>query len=162
MRTLTKLCFVSPYLDEDYLRRRYATERFDEVIYPDIEATPKRYAITARNRWIVKNSDFIFFYVNIRFGGAYSALQYARMKNVKNHNFYNLQNWKYRKAIIFYCFGIHKSLHKSTDIILQPTIYDLRCFIYSNTHNTTKKAMYPVNHCWFFQIQTNPIHSVAW
>ena len=43
MRPLTKLCFVSPYLDEDYLRRRYATERFDEVIYPDIEATPKRY-----------------------------------------------------------------------------------------------------------------------
>ena len=92
MRPLTKLCFVSPYLDEEYLRRRYVTERFDEVIYPDIEATPKRYAITARNRWMVENSDFIFFYVNIRFGGAYSALQYARRKNVKHHNFYNLQN----------------------------------------------------------------------
>ena len=82
----TKLIFVTPYIAPDYYLLEDAKERFDEVIYPELENVPKRYAIDKRNKWIVENSNFIFFYVIVSFGGASNALTHARRKNIPHKN----------------------------------------------------------------------------
>ena len=61
--------------------------KYDEIIYPPIENIPLKYSIIYRNKWIVENSDFIFFYVAHTWGGAYQMLEYA--KNI-NKQFFNL------------------------------------------------------------------------
>lgn len=74
----TKLIFVTPYLGkwlED--KKEYILSEYDEIIYPEIENTPLKFAIVKRNEWMVKNSDFVVAYVKNRFGGAYKTLSYA-------------------------------------------------------------------------------------
>ena len=75
-----KLIFVTPYLDPQYSKLRSANEGriFDEIIYPDIEASPHKYSISYRNRWMVKNSDVVVTYVTHSYGGAYAAYIHAR------------------------------------------------------------------------------------
>ena len=74
--------FVTPYITESYLKNQleYHKNKYDEVIYPEIENTPLKFAITARNKWMVEQSDLVITYVNKNYGGAYSALKYARNK----------------------------------------------------------------------------------
>lgn len=84
----TKIIFVTPYIDENYYLLQDSEERYDEIIYPELENVPKRYAIDKRNKWIVENSDFIFFYVIVSFGGASNALTHARRKNIPHKNLY--------------------------------------------------------------------------
>lgn len=77
----SKLVFVTPYIHENYCLLEDAKERFDEVIYPELENVPKRYAIIKRNEYMIDESDFIIFYVTNHFGGgAYRALEYAKHK----------------------------------------------------------------------------------
>ena len=77
-----KLIFITPYLgkwlDE---RKDYLTSQYDEIIYPDIENTPPKFAISKRNEWIVEKSDLIIAYVELHFGGAYNSLIHAKRKN---------------------------------------------------------------------------------
>lgn len=43
----------------------------EETIYPEIlESTPPRYAISRRNRWLIKQAQTVVTYVNVPFGGA--------------------------------------------------------------------------------------------
>jgi len=52
-----------------------------DTLYPEgLEIVPQKYAITHRNRWIVENSDYVIAYVKSSYGGAYTALKYARQK----------------------------------------------------------------------------------
>ena len=72
------LVFVTPYLGkwlED--KKEYILSEYDEIVYPEIENTPLKFAIIKRNEWMVKNSDFVVAYVKNGFGGAYNALSYA-------------------------------------------------------------------------------------
>lgn len=81
MHPNSKLVFVTPYIHENYCLLENAKERFDEVIYPELENVPKRYAIIKRNEYMIDESDFIIFYVTHHFGGgAYRALEYAKRK----------------------------------------------------------------------------------
>ena len=64
--------------------KEFTDKMFDEVVYPALEKVPKKYAILARNKWMVDNSDFIIFYVNHSWGGACKSLEYATRKH-KNH-----------------------------------------------------------------------------
>lgn len=81
--------FIKSYLvlaytlkrDEDYME--YVAEIFDDIFYPDIKNTPKRFAILKRNQWMVNNSDFLIAYVEHDWGGAYKTLKYAQRKNIK-------------------------------------------------------------------------------
>lgn len=59
----------------DYLRQRYG-----EILYPEIENKPKKFAIVYRNQAMIDMSDFCIFYVDCDWGGAYSTLQYAKRK----------------------------------------------------------------------------------
>ena len=84
------LIFVTPYLG-DYLNNRkdYIEKYYDTTIYPDIETTPKRYAIVKRNEWIVERSDLVIAYVQLHFGGAYHSLLHAKRKNKPYINLYD-------------------------------------------------------------------------
>ena len=70
--------YITPYLcddrrlkDEDFLKR------YDAVIYPPLESTPPRFAILARNQWMIEQSDLIFCCVLYSDGGAGKARAYA-------------------------------------------------------------------------------------
>jgi uncharacterized phage-like protein YoqJ len=72
-----KLSLVVPYLNREFDN----SEGCDEIIYPPLEDTPPRFAISKRNQWMVEQADSIVAYVNRSVGGAFKALQYARRKN---------------------------------------------------------------------------------
>lgn len=74
-----KLFFVTPYLLKAYSQCQAG--EYDGVIYPPLENTPPRYAITRRNRWIVEQADLLIAYVTHEFGGAYAMYRYAKCKN---------------------------------------------------------------------------------
>ena len=77
-----KIFFISPYITSSYLNS-INKKNYDQIIYPEIENTPKKYAIIKRNQWIIDHSDFIFFFVTFTFGGAFNSLNYAKKKNKK-------------------------------------------------------------------------------
>ena len=76
--TLSKLVFVTPYIEESYLKKR--APMYDETIFPDIENTLRHFRIHKRNEYMVRSSDFIIAYVAREYGGAYKAVEYAKKK----------------------------------------------------------------------------------
>ena len=66
---------VIPYIDRDYDHDLY-----DNSEYPPIEKTPKKFAISARNKYMVEKSDVVISYVVLTWGGAYETLSYAKRK----------------------------------------------------------------------------------
>ena len=56
------------------------TDGYDETVYPPLESVPKRYAISRRNEWMVRESDIVIAYVIRGFGGAAKTLEYAQRK----------------------------------------------------------------------------------
>ena len=53
---------------------------YDAVVYPPIEDTPPKYAISKRNEWMITKADLIIAYVNCKHGGAYKSLCFAKRK----------------------------------------------------------------------------------
>ncbi|MBQ8430921.1 MAG: hypothetical protein IJX26_03155 [Clostridia bacterium] len=82
-----KLHFITPYLDEKYLRVRDIIVDYDNIIYPNLESTPKKYCILKRNEWIIKNSDLVIAYIKYTFGGAAKMLEQAKKSPKKYINF---------------------------------------------------------------------------
>ena len=56
------------------------TDGYDETVYPPLESVPKRYAISRRNEWMVRESDIVVAYVIRGFGGAAKTLEFAQRK----------------------------------------------------------------------------------
>lgn len=89
-----KVIFVTPYIDETYLKNlRFATEGFDEVLYPDLEKVPKRYAIAARNHYMIDNADIVVHYTCYPFGNATEFVGYASAKHKYLVDLYYLMNY---------------------------------------------------------------------
>lgn len=63
-----------------YLNRSYNTTLYDASIYPPIENTPKKFAISKRNEWMVDAADIVIAYVKYPFGGAAKTLEYAQKR----------------------------------------------------------------------------------
>ena len=63
-----------------YLGREGNADKYDRTMYPPIESAPKRFAITARNRWMVANSDVLVAYIVLDNGGAAETRRYAKRK----------------------------------------------------------------------------------
>ncbi len=63
---------------------------YDEVIYPPIENTPKRFAISKRNEWMIKSADIVIAYVKTSYGGAYKSLQIAKRQKKRIINICDL------------------------------------------------------------------------
>lgn len=84
-----KRIFITPYNRDEYLERRSAELwDFDEIIYPELENVPPKFAISRRNRWMVKRADLIIVYVNHKHGGAYQAYKYAMSLGKEIFNLY--------------------------------------------------------------------------
>jgi hypothetical protein len=64
----------------------YQKERYDAIIYPEIEDKPPKFAITYRNRWMIEQSDLVVFGITHDFGGAYHAYRYAKRKKKQLFN----------------------------------------------------------------------------
>lgn len=66
---------VIPYMDRDYNK-----ELYDGSIYPPLENTPLRFAISKRNEWMVDQADVVVAYITHDWGGAIKTLEYAQRK----------------------------------------------------------------------------------
>ena len=78
-----QLILVLPYMKQAINNEKMYYETFyDNVIVP-IELVGLHYkrAISARNRWLVDNADYIIAMLWREYGGAYDTVQYARRKN---------------------------------------------------------------------------------
>lgn len=70
-----------------YLGREVNADKYDRTMYPPIESAPKRFAITARNRWMVANSDVLVAYIVLDNGGAADTRRYAKRKEKRILNY---------------------------------------------------------------------------
>ncbi len=85
-RSDIELVYVTPYITLSAQKKIKEIQSFglyDSSIYPPIERTPPKFAISKRNEWMINNSDLIIAYVNREYGGAYKSLRYAKRKNKK-------------------------------------------------------------------------------
>ena len=90
----TKLVFITPYLDKWLnVRKDILKNEYDEIIYPEIENVPKRFAILKRNEWMIDQANYVFAYVKTHYGGAYKTLLYAHKQKKPYTNLY-LGNYK--------------------------------------------------------------------
>lgn len=84
-----KLVFITPYLDKWLSEREEVIKKnYDEIVYPEIERVPKKFAIVKRNEWMVSQADYIFAYVSTHCGGAYKTLLYAHKHKKPYTNLY--------------------------------------------------------------------------
>ena len=70
----SELICVLPYAQKDM---DYYEAYYDSVMIPDLGRPHPKGAITARNRWMVKQADLFVCYVKRTEGGAYAAMKYA-------------------------------------------------------------------------------------
>ena len=78
-----ELVYVTPYMNlsqQAKIKDAQNCRLYDTTIYPPIENTPPRFAISKRNEWMMTNADTIIAYVNHSYGGAYASLQVAKRK----------------------------------------------------------------------------------
>ena len=74
----SQLLFISPYYGEEYFEsKELYIKECDDIIYPEVEKTPKRFAISKRNEWMVNKADYVIAYVNFSWGGAVKTLEYT-------------------------------------------------------------------------------------
>ncbi len=88
-----KVIFVTPYISESYQKNHleYYEERFDEIIYPDLESVPPKFAISKRNEWLVQKADLVIAYVNHPCGGAYKTFSLAKKRGKELFNLGSLK-----------------------------------------------------------------------
>jgi uncharacterized phage-like protein YoqJ len=85
----SKLVFITPYISSEYQSKyikEYGKDRFDLVIYPELEKIPPKFAILYRNRWMIDQADIVISYISRQYGGAYKMYEYARRKNKELYN----------------------------------------------------------------------------
>ena len=90
----SRVIFITPYLNNAlYERKDYFEKEYDEIIYPEIESVPLKFAISKRNEWMVKQADYVIGYVCTHYGGAYKTLLYAH-KHKKPYTNLNKGNFE--------------------------------------------------------------------
>ena len=63
---------------------KYSNYDCEHTMYPFIlETTPPRFAIDARNKWMVQQADYVVTYVVKNYGGAAKFKEYAEKKGKK-------------------------------------------------------------------------------
>ena len=86
----TKLIFVTPYITVGYQKNHLDCKKnlYDEIIYPNLEDKPPKFAISYRNKWMVEQADYVIAYITHEWGGAYQTYKYAQRKNKPIFNIY--------------------------------------------------------------------------
>lgn len=69
--------YYRPHIDE-YDKAWY--NRFDNVVFPELEETPHQYRIIKANQYMVDSADAVIAFVTATYGGAAKTLQYANRK----------------------------------------------------------------------------------
>ena len=88
-----ELVYVTPYLTlckQENIKRMVKEGLYDASIYPDIENTPPKFAISKRNEWMMASADLIIAYVKNSYGGAYKSLQVAKRRKKRIINICDL------------------------------------------------------------------------
>lgn len=63
-------------------KREYELYHYSETLLPEgIETAPKRFAISWRNKWMVRESDIVVCYIAHSWGGAAQFVKYAKNLN---------------------------------------------------------------------------------
>ncbi len=76
----TALVFVTPYMTLEYQKNHleYQKTLYDNIIYPNIEDKPMRFAISYRNKYIIEKADIVISCITHQYGGAYTTYKYAK------------------------------------------------------------------------------------
>ena len=75
----------------------YYENYYDGILIPEsLQGVHHKFVITARNRWMIEQSDIVLVYVNREYGGAYAAMKYAQKSDKE------VVNLCEREAIEFY------------------------------------------------------------
>ena len=83
------LVFITPYLNQQLSERKSILEQnYDQIIYPELEHIPRKFAIMERNKWMIDQADYVFAYVKTHYGGAYKTLLYAHKHQKSYTNLY--------------------------------------------------------------------------
>lgn len=78
----TRLYLIYAYLPVH--KDDFMIERYDATLFLEgLESSPRRFAISKRNRWMVDQASAIIAYVEHGWGGAYQTLEYARKRSAK-------------------------------------------------------------------------------
>lgn len=97
---LRELAEVHPHISYAVVLERLPEPRdkavwdFSDTIFPEgLEAVPSRFAISRRNEWMLKQSDFVVTYITHNWGG---AAQYAEKAQRQDKRVLNLaENFKF-------------------------------------------------------------------
>ena len=85
--------YVTSYLgisEQARIREMQMCGLCDGALYPPLEGTPPKFAISKRNEWMMESADLIIAYVERGYGGAYQALQTARRRGKRIINLCDL------------------------------------------------------------------------
>lgn len=82
------LIYITPYITEQYQKHHldYIKTLYDEIIYPNIESKPLKFAISYRNKWMAEKADIIVCGINHMTGGAYQTYLHAKRNNKEIFN----------------------------------------------------------------------------
>lgn len=90
VKELKKSYDIKNYLVLTYLNKKYDEYEledmktlYDGTIFPDIENCPPRWAISHKNQWLIKNADYVIFYLNHLWGRTGKIYRYAKKHNIK-------------------------------------------------------------------------------
>lgn len=69
--------YVTPYIG-DRLNEHLIKLKYDTIIYPPIENVPLRFAIQYRNKWMIKNANYVVIHVTHSWGNTVQIDKFAR------------------------------------------------------------------------------------
>lgn len=81
-----ELIYVAPYItlrEQAKIKELQKAGLCDTSVYPPIEKTPLKFAISKRNEWMVRNADLVIAYVKRSWGGAYKTIKTAEKMRKK-------------------------------------------------------------------------------
>ena len=83
-----RLHLIIPYMKQTLNKNfEYYNECYDEIYLPDLENIFYKAAILERNRWMVRECNFMVAYVSNNDGGAKKTLDYALKHDIVIKNF---------------------------------------------------------------------------
>ncbi len=77
---------VTLVLVTPYLHAQYESGKYDHILYPGLENVPLRFAISQRNRWMMRQAAVVVAYVTHSWGGAYQTYRYAKSQGKLIYN----------------------------------------------------------------------------
>lgn len=83
-----KLVYITPYMTENYRKTRlpYDKKNYDEIVFPELERVPLKFAVSHRNKWMIERADLVIAYVWHGWGGAYQTYQHAKRRRKEIFN----------------------------------------------------------------------------